>query len=137
MGRSIGYILFATSCHAHTKLNQVTGADMQIAVNPVGKAIFMQYVTSPAVSALNVWNKKPGLDELPELRHLSDVFWGTWNRENGDLTEIKYLWVQGVGNTNSKTVIARAMKEAGAQLEKWPGTTFDMNDDGAKAILGM
>lgn len=110
---------------------------MQIAVNTVGKVVFMQYVTSPGVSALNVWNKKPSLDELPELRHLSDIFWGLWNRENSDLGEIKYLWVQGVGNTNTKTVIARAMKEAGAQLQKWPGTTFDMVDDGAKAILGM
>lgn len=110
---------------------------MQIGVNPVGGVVFMQYVTSPATSAANVWNKKPALDELPALRRLSDIMWGAWNRDNGAINKIKYFWVQGVGNTNSKAVIARALKEAGKSLEKWPGTTLDMSEDGALAILGM
>jgi hypothetical protein len=109
---------------------------MQIAINPSGGVVFMQYVTSPATAALNVWNKKPSLDELPALRHLSDIMWGAWNRENADISKIKYFWVQGVGNTNTKAVIARALKAAGKDLEKWPGTTLDTTDDGALAILG-
>jgi hypothetical protein len=119
-----------------TDPKQATGAEMQIGVNPVGGVVFMQYVTSPATAALNVWNKKPSLDELPVLRHLSDIMWGAWNRENADISKIKYFWVQGVGNTNTKTLIARALKATGKELEKWPGTTLDMTDDGALAILG-
>ncbi|KAJ4355814.1 Mitochondrial import inner membrane translocase subunit tim8 [Didymosphaeria variabile] len=115
---------------------RATGAEMQIGINPVGGVVLMQYVTSPATAALNVWNKKATLDELPALRHLSDVMWGAWNRENADISKIKYFWVQGVGNTNSKAVIARALKAAGKELEKWPGTTLDMTDNGALAILG-
>lgn len=110
---------------------------MQIAVNPVGGVVFMQYVTSPATAALNVWNKKPSLDELPALRHLSDIMWGAWTLDNGAIDKIKYFWVQGVGNRNTKAVIARALKAAGKELDKWPGTTLEMKDDGALAILGM
>lgn len=110
---------------------------MQIAVNPVGGVVFMQYVTSPATAALNVWNKKPSLDELPALRHLSDIMWGAWTLDNGAIDMIKYFWVQGVGNRNTKAVIARALKAAGKELDKWPGTTLEMKDDGALAILGM
>ena len=109
---------------------------MQIGINPVGCVVYMQYVTSPAISALNVWNKKPSLDELPALRRLSDIMWGAWNRENSAINKIKYFWVQGVGNSNSKAVIARALKVTGKRLEKWPGTTIDMTEGGAVAILG-
>jgi hypothetical protein len=116
---------------------QVTGAEMQIGINPVGGVVFMQYVTSPATSAANVWNKKPTQDELPALRRLSDIMWGAWNRENSAIEKIKYFWVQGVGNTNTKSIIARALKEKGKGLEKWPGITLDMSEDGALAILGM
>ncbi|KAK3214076.1 hypothetical protein GRF29_28g1908730 [Pseudopithomyces chartarum] len=115
---------------------RVTGAEMQIGINPVGGVVFMQYVTSPATSAANVWNKKPTQDELPALRRLSDIMWGAWNRENSAIDKIKYFWVQGVGNTNTKSIIARALKEKGKGLEKWPGTTLDMSEDGALAILG-
>lgn len=66
---------------------------MQIAINPVGGAVFMQYVTSPATAAQNIWNYKPSLDELPDLRHLSDIMWGAWNRDNADIRKIKYFWV--------------------------------------------
>ena len=59
-----------------------------------------------------------------------------WNRDNADISNIKYFWVQGVGNSNTKAVIARALKAAGKELEKWPGTTLDMEGDGALAILG-
>ncbi|KAL5398707.1 hypothetical protein PMIN03_000212 [Paraphaeosphaeria minitans] len=115
---------------------RATGAEMQIAINQVGGVVFMQYVTSPATAAENVWNKKPSLDELPALRHLSDIMWGAWNRDNADISNIKYFWVQGVGNTRTKTLIARALKEAGKELDKWPGTTLDITEDGALAILG-
>ena len=120
----------------HTDYAQVTGAEMQIGINPVGGVVFMQYVTSPATSALNVRNMKPALDELPKLRHLSDIMWGAWNRDNGGVNKIKYFWVQGVGNNNTKAVIARALKAAGKELDKWPGTTLEMKDEGALAILG-
>lgn len=110
---------------------------MQIGINPVGGVVYMQYVTSPATAAMNLWNKKAALDELPALRHLSDIMWGAWNRENAEISKIKYFWVQGVGNSNSKAVIARSLKVVGKELEKWPGTTIDMEEDGALAILGM
>lgn len=96
----------------------------------------MQYVTSPAIAAKDLWNKQPSLDELPALRHLSDVMWGAWNRENVDIAGIKYFWVQGVGNSNTKALIARALKVAGKELGKWPGLMLDMTEDGALAILG-
>ncbi|KAF2691643.1 hypothetical protein K458DRAFT_353540 [Lentithecium fluviatile CBS 122367] len=114
---------------------RVTGADLQIAVNPVGGVIFEQYVTSPETSAKNVWNQEPSLDELPKLRALSDIMWGAWNRDNANTKNIRYFWVQGVGNGNTKALIARALKGVGAKLEKWPGTTFDMKGDAGRAIL--
>ncbi|KAL5387306.1 hypothetical protein DPSP01_003530 [Paraphaeosphaeria sporulosa] len=120
----------------NNKEYRATGAEMQIAINPAGGVVFMQYVISPATAAQNVWNKKPSIDELPALRHLSDIMWGAWNRDNEDISKIKYFWVQGVGNTRTKTLIARALKEAGKVLEKWPGTTLDMEEDGTLAILG-
>jgi hypothetical protein len=99
--------------------------------------IFQQYVESPKRGALNVWNKDPSLDELPELRSLSDMMWGAWVRENKDVKNINYFWVQGIGNTNTKAVIARALKNAGKELQQWPGITFGMDSEEGMAILGM
>ncbi|KAF2634447.1 hypothetical protein P280DRAFT_463555 [Massarina eburnea CBS 473.64] len=113
-----------------------TGADIEIAVNPVQGVIFQQYVNSPKTMARNIWNKEPSNDELPKLRALSDVMWGAWNRDNSNLKNIHYFWVQGVGNTRTKAAIARALKSVNKSLEKWPGTTFSMSDDAGLALLG-
>ncbi|CAI6337378.1 unnamed protein product [Periconia digitata] len=118
------------------KKYRVTGAELQIAVNPSGGVIFQQYVTSPMTAAKDLWNRDPALNELPELRALSDIMWGAWNRDNPDVKKIRYFWVQGVGNTQTKAVIARSLKNVGKQLELWPGTTFGMDSDEGLAMLG-
>jgi len=130
----------------------VTGAVLELAVNPVGggnppdpcpliipltvPVIFQQYVTSPKTAARNLWNKDPLPEELPKLRALSDLMWGVWNRDNPNTKNIRYFWAQGVANRNTKALIARALKGVDKKLEKWPGTSFNMDDDAGRAILG-
>ena len=99
-------------------------------------AIFQQYVSSPKTTAENIWNQVPSLNDLPKLRALSDVMWGLWNRENSNIKNIRYFWVQGVGNSKTKASIARALKNRGKTLEKWPGTEFSMEEDEGLALLG-
>jgi hypothetical protein len=98
--------------------------------------VFQQYVTSPKTAARNLWNKEPAPEELPELRSLSDLMWGLWNRDNPTISNIHYFWVQGVGNLRTKAAIARALKGVNKGLEKWPGTTFGMDEEAGLAILG-
>ncbi|KAF1962039.1 hypothetical protein CC80DRAFT_543407 [Byssothecium circinans] len=121
---------------ADGKQYRVTGASFELAVNPVQGAIFQQYVNSPKNSASNLWNKVPSNDELPKLRALSDILWGVWNRQNSNVRNIRYFWVQGVGNTKTKASIARGLRNAGKSLGKWPGTTFTMDTEEGLALLG-
>jgi hypothetical protein len=99
--------------------------------------VFQQYVTSPKTAARNLWNREPHISELPKLRALSDIRWGAWNRQNSNINNIRYFWVQGVGNRNTKELIARALAIVQKPLERYPGTTFSINDPAGRAIMGM
>ncbi|KAF1851022.1 uncharacterized protein K460DRAFT_271378 [Cucurbitaria berberidis CBS 394.84] len=106
------------------------------AMNRIDGAIFGQVLASPAHEAADHWKRKPERSELPELRSLSDVLWGFWNRENPNIKNIRYYGVNMVMNEDTNKLIARALRNKKKKLSPWPGIAFSTDTDEGKAILG-
>ncbi|KAF2637896.1 hypothetical protein P280DRAFT_85746 [Massarina eburnea CBS 473.64] len=113
-----------------------TGASYEFVINYKGGVIYAQDILSPMHGARQEWYREPQHKELPHLNKFSDVLWGYWVRDNANIKNIKYFWVEGVVNIDTNSIIATALKAAGKTLAVWPGTTFDMNTEAGKAILG-
>ncbi|KAJ4298009.1 hypothetical protein N0V90_005908 [Kalmusia sp. IMI 367209] len=113
-----------------------TAARHVFCVNPTEGVIFGQFLLSPPSAAEANWRRKPAKEELPELRKLSDVFWGYWVRDNPNIANIQYFWMQDIANDDTEEIIARALHESKESIGVWPGVTFDIDTDAGNAILG-
>jgi hypothetical protein len=68
---------------------------------------------------------------------MADIFWAHWFKGNTDVANINYFWVQGIANLDTQSIIASALRGVNEeQLKHWPGTTFSMDTEEGKALLG-
>ena len=65
--------------------------------------------------------------------------WAAWESEApaDKMANIKYYFSIDVSNPDSETIIRLALKTKGQELSAWPGTSFDMDTDAGRALLGM
>lgn len=102
-------------------------------------AIFAFNVQSPETAAKSYsgWKTdKIDRNDLPQLRALSDLLWGLWNRDNADVKNIKYFFMIGIINVATNALMATALKKENAALNAWPGVKISMETDQGKAMLG-
>lgn len=93
--------------------------------------------------AEGAWGVKfPPVDQLPELRQMSDLAWGIWRRvhpSGSGLSNINYFVVAQIVNTKTRELIAEAL-EAGQDrvttVPVWPGVTWDIESEQGAAMLG-
>lgn len=94
-----------------------------------------------------LWERTPSQDELPELRAISDLTWGLWNRDRDaapSLQHITKLMSINVVNDDTVAIIKQALwsKEPSPGQErittapKWPGIEFSTADEAGQALLG-
>jgi hypothetical protein len=103
------------------------------------KAIIATDIESPAVSVQDAgtWGRKAEPDELPQLRHLSDTYWGYWVRDNPDIRNLHVYAAHIVLNEITVPLVVRALKSVNKdRLSTWPGDTFDADSDEGKALIG-
>jgi hypothetical protein len=67
---------------------------------------------------------------------MSDIFWAHWFRDNPNVANIRYFWVQEISNSDTHKIMARALNNVKGTMKGWPGTTFSINTDEGKALLG-
>jgi hypothetical protein len=130
---------------------QSTGAHAVIATNPTAGLVTFIDLLSPPKAAVQYWKVDPvDAAELPELRSMSDIAWGFWNRVAGPdkLGSIKYFIFTAVSKPELKNVIIpRALKIMNAEDGKhqaWPGTEFRVGSaaaskeekEAAEALVG-
>jgi hypothetical protein len=102
-------------------------------------AIFNFFLEGPKAAARSQWyagRKDAVSEDLPQLRALSDVLWGFWNRDNANIRNIRYLFMIGISNDLTEALIASCLKKAGKQLSEWPGTSFSTATDEGHVLLG-
>lgn len=102
-------------------------------------AIIGLYLDAPKSAASRNWygNKKdPDTALLPQLRALSDVLWGFWNRDNPNIQNIRYFFMLGISNDMTNKIIASCLHKAGKELSEWPGTSFMADTDEGHALIG-
>jgi hypothetical protein len=101
--------------------------------------VTLMNVITPGYSAQRLWQRKPASDELPQIRSISDVAWGFWNRA-GNVQGIKYLMVAMVMNEDTRNIIRQAhesLTPKRSETATWPGFDFATHTPAGQAILGM
>lgn len=70
---------------------------------------------------------------------MSDVVWGKWVEGNTNVKNLRVYVVHNVLNTETTTVVSRAMRnKLVSELFVWPGTVFDKDKDPVEfqALIG-
>ncbi|KAF1358006.1 hypothetical protein EJ07DRAFT_126217 [Lizonia empirigonia] len=75
-------------------------------------------------------------DELPSLQRYSDVAWLFWAKQAARKNKLKYFFTVAITNIETQRAIRRALKNAQAEYGPWPGTTFSVDSDEGKVLLG-
>ncbi|KAF2833145.1 hypothetical protein CC86DRAFT_461581 [Ophiobolus disseminans] len=131
------------------ELPPVTQAYTTISINPSAGAIFFLNRLSPLQAAHEYWDvpiDKITKEMLPDLSSSADHAWGFWNREKGgaNLADINLIFSCMITNDITTALIAEAFrtyafppgKARPSGLERWSGTTFEMQYDAAQVLLG-
>jgi hypothetical protein len=95
-------------------------------------------VISPGYSAEKLWKRKPASNELPQIRSISDVAWGFWNRA-GNIKNIKYRMVAMIMNEETRNLIRQAhemLEPKHSETAVWPGFDFGVDTSAGQALLG-
>ncbi|ORX98367.1 hypothetical protein BCR34DRAFT_606952 [Clohesyomyces aquaticus] len=118
---------------------KATGGYYKGVINTKGGVIFSQYLMSPSQGyhAFYGGPLPPPKGKLPRLRTYSQLLWGFWFRDNPNVKNIQYFWVQSVANDDTHKIIARALKGKGKDaIGGWPGTVFDILREGKEGEAG-
>lgn len=122
---------------------QNTYAKAIMASNADDGVVFFIDRRSAVSGAAGAWGVKTApVDQLPELRQMSELAWGMWRHvhpSGASLGNIKYFIVNQVVNTETQGLIAEALNVGGnpvAALPKWPGMTWDIESPQGAALLG-
>ena len=118
---------------------QATKAHFEFGINTKGGAIYGLFLESALASAKSIWGggtKEPNRDDLPQLRAFSDIMWAFWVRNNPNVRNIRYFFMIGISNDLTNQIIASCLRDAGAELSEWPGTSFSTTTDQGHALLG-
>lgn len=117
---------------------KITGGTFQFGVNSQDGMLTLINVISPAHSAERLWERKPTSGELPQIRSISDIAWGIWNR-GGKTQNIKYLMVAMIVNEDTRGLIRQAhetLTPKRSETAVWPGFDFAMDTVAGQALLG-
>lgn len=96
----------------------------------------VQNTVGPRASADRYYPNGFPDNELPEMRHLSDMIGVNWQYAPGELqTNVKYFLSLGITNEPSLALISRALSNFNAQLEANP-RQFPTTTDEGLALLG-
>lgn len=109
-----------------------------IAIDASSGVIYATGRESPYHAFRDRFVRTPRSDEPPELRSSSDITWDMWNTgvPASSLADIRWYFSVNVQNTESRSIISRALRSTNQLLSPWPGTKFGMDSEAGKAILG-
>jgi hypothetical protein len=119
---------------------KVTSATFQFGVNGQDGMVTLLNVISTIYSAKKVWKRQPNPGELPQVRSISDIAWGFWNRASaGNVANIKYLLVTIIMEQETRDIIRQAhetLTPKRSETAVWPGFDFGMDTPAGQALLG-
>ncbi|KAJ4986345.1 hypothetical protein SVAN01_08162 [Stagonosporopsis vannaccii] len=118
---------------------QSTKAHYEFGINTSGGAIYGLFLESPVHAASTLWHsgRRPADPfKLPQLRAFSDILWGYWARDNPNMRNVKYFFMLGISNDKTNALIASCLRDAGKELQAWPGVSFETSTDEGHALLG-
>jgi hypothetical protein len=84
--------------------------------------------------AVRNWDPPMPKDGLPKLSRASDILWGLWKPyADEDIKNFRYFFSLSVTNELTDRILTRA---TGGEVAPWPGVTFYMHQEEARALLG-
>lgn len=119
------------------KKYRATGASYAFSIDVKDGVIMGLNRVSPRYAARD---RKPPVptDQFPALKQFSDIAWIGWDSmtEGDEIKGLRYFLSVGIVNTETKSVIRRALDAKGWELSPWPGHTFERNWPETKALIG-
>ncbi|KAF2845828.1 hypothetical protein T440DRAFT_459454 [Plenodomus tracheiphilus IPT5] len=103
-------------------------------LNRVDGAMYVQAYTNPRVELRNIWGRVIQKEELPAIRHLSDILWLYWGNKVLDPPALRYYGIMKITNPTSQSIIMRALRYQ--EPDKWPGMSFTPDEEAGKALIG-
>ncbi|CAI6243487.1 unnamed protein product [Periconia digitata] len=97
--------------------------------------IYTQHGKSLSQAAKEEWRREVKQEELPLLNTMSDILWAYWSRNNSNVQNINYIWVEEVMEDTMK-LIARILDKTGDQLGRWPVETFESGSEVGNILIG-
>lgn len=114
---------------------RATGGYYKFGVETATGAIFGLDRLAPEKAAAE---RKPPVpkDEMPSLQRFSDIAWLFWAKHAANKNKLKYLLNIAVTNSETQQAIRRALHNVNHEFGPWPGTTFDIDSNEGKVLLG-
>ncbi|EUC33421.1 hypothetical protein COCCADRAFT_96195 [Bipolaris zeicola 26-R-13] len=122
-----------------TVLALQTGATYEFAVNIRDGAIVARTTMSPSAAVRHPfsWGREARPQELPELQHVTDIYWGFWKMHNPNVRNFRVYGVQDVIEDHTVLLVARALRNRRKfALEIWPGVMFEKGSEEFMALIG-
>jgi len=129
--------------HLHSKQSfrngksyPATGARFMNAYNPRSGTIVAMDNMSPTKRAVQ---RRMTREQLPSLRHWSDVVWLEWTRQcliDGIApSQLNYVIQYQILNTVTLQVIFEILHAHGLELVRWPGLMFDVTESQGRQVV--
>jgi hypothetical protein len=131
--------MFILSVIPNANNPQATKAHYEFGIDRAGGALYSFFFDSPVYAAAFLWNnnRRPADPaKLPKLRAFSGVLWGYWSKANPDIKNVRYLFMMGISNDQTNTLIATCLHNKEETLKEWPGIEFHTKSDEGHALLG-
>ncbi|KAJ4993438.1 hypothetical protein SVAN01_00986 [Stagonosporopsis vannaccii] len=141
-------VAFTLGSASYLLIVKATRATATIGANAQDGVIYFFNVKSAVEGAKLVWGvTQPPVDQLPQLKQISDMAWGIWRRRHPDgqnLGSINKFLVYYIVNPITNELVAEALRtynlEPGQtrliRVPQWPGVTFSMDSEQGVAMLG-
>lgn len=120
-----------------------TGARAKFGVQDKAGAIMVSVAVSPTIAYKELHGQSIHIDDLPQLRSLSDLLWAGWlsgsnpNTGNPNPNNLKYIFMMWIVNKETLGIMKRALGNKGKdKYSVWPGDDFPVSGADGQALLG-
>jgi hypothetical protein len=87
---------------------KVTGAYFEFVVNTKGATIIAKNLLSPGAAVLDTatWGRRADPEELPEVRHASEFYWGYWFHDKSNVRDLRVYRAHSIVNDAAVLLVA-------------------------------
>ncbi|KAJ4312391.1 hypothetical protein N0V94_007458 [Neodidymelliopsis sp. IMI 364377] len=115
---------------------RATAGYYKFGINTSTGAIFAIDRQAPQTTGIKYRTPPIAREGLPSLQRYSDVAWLFWAKHAASTKKLKYFLSLAISNEETQRAVRRALQSVKADYCPWPGTTFSVDSEAGRALLG-